>query len=112
MIFVKNSRGGRKVNMINTVSKINLSKINGKVSFKFIPKSSVQSIPYFVISPHCEGFSGNADLVTPHCITIKGNNQIKITDISQRKSIIFLNFLNFGQNWKQLADLISCQLKS
>ena len=27
MIFVKNSRGGREVNMINTVSKINLSKI-------------------------------------------------------------------------------------
>ena len=27
MIFVKNSRGGREVNMINTVSKINMSKI-------------------------------------------------------------------------------------
>ena len=27
MIFVKNSRGGREVNMINTVSKINSSKI-------------------------------------------------------------------------------------
>ena len=27
MIFVKNSRGGREVNMINIVSKINLSKI-------------------------------------------------------------------------------------
>ena len=27
MIFVKNSRGGREVNMINTFSKINLSKI-------------------------------------------------------------------------------------
>ena len=27
MIFVKNSRGGREVNMINTMSKINLSKI-------------------------------------------------------------------------------------
>ena len=27
MIFVKNSRGGREINMINTVSKINLSKI-------------------------------------------------------------------------------------
>ena len=27
MIYVKNSRGGREVNMINTVSKINLSKI-------------------------------------------------------------------------------------
>ena len=27
MIFVKNSRGGREVNMINTVSKINVSKI-------------------------------------------------------------------------------------
>ena len=27
MIFVKNSRGGREFNMINTVSKINLSKI-------------------------------------------------------------------------------------
>ena len=27
MIFVKNSRGGREVNMINTLSKINLSKI-------------------------------------------------------------------------------------
>ena len=27
MIFVKNSRGGREVNMINTVSKINLSEI-------------------------------------------------------------------------------------
>ena len=26
MIFVKNSRGGREVNMINTVSKIDLSK--------------------------------------------------------------------------------------
>ena len=26
MIFVKNSRGGREINMINTVSKINLSK--------------------------------------------------------------------------------------
>ena len=30
MIFVKNSRGGREVNMINTVSKINLSKIGGE----------------------------------------------------------------------------------
>ena len=28
MIFVKNSRGGREVNMINTLSKINLSKVN------------------------------------------------------------------------------------
>ena len=27
MIFVKNSRGGREVNMINTLSNINLSKI-------------------------------------------------------------------------------------
>ena len=27
MIFVKNSRGGREVNMVNTLSKINLSKI-------------------------------------------------------------------------------------
>ena len=27
MIFVKNSRGGREVNMINTLSKINLSKL-------------------------------------------------------------------------------------
>ena len=27
MIFVKNSRGGREVNMTNTLSKINLSKI-------------------------------------------------------------------------------------
>ena len=27
MLFVKNSRGGREVNMINTVSKVNLSKI-------------------------------------------------------------------------------------
>ena len=27
MIFVKNSRGGREVNIINTLSKINLSKI-------------------------------------------------------------------------------------
>ena len=27
MIFVKNSRGGREVNMANTLSKINLSKI-------------------------------------------------------------------------------------
>ena len=27
MIFVKNSRGGRELNMINTLSKINLSKI-------------------------------------------------------------------------------------
>ena len=27
MIFVKNSRGGREVNMINTLSKINLPKI-------------------------------------------------------------------------------------
>ena len=27
MIFVKNSRGGREVNMINILSKINLSKI-------------------------------------------------------------------------------------
>ena len=27
MIFVKNSRGGREVNMINTLSKMNLSKI-------------------------------------------------------------------------------------
>ena len=27
MIFVKNSRGGREVNMINTLSEINLSKI-------------------------------------------------------------------------------------
>ena len=27
MIFVKNSRGGRDVNMINSLSKINLSKI-------------------------------------------------------------------------------------
>ena len=27
MIFVKNSRRGREVNMINTLSKINLSKI-------------------------------------------------------------------------------------
>ena len=27
MIFVKNSRGGREVNMINTLSKIKLSKI-------------------------------------------------------------------------------------
>ena len=27
MIFVKNSRGGREVNMINTVLRINLSKI-------------------------------------------------------------------------------------
>ena len=27
MIFVKNSRGGREVNMINTLSKIHLSKI-------------------------------------------------------------------------------------
>ena len=27
MIFVKNSRGGREVKMINTLSKINLSKI-------------------------------------------------------------------------------------
>ena len=27
MIFVKNSRTGREVNMINTLSKINLSKI-------------------------------------------------------------------------------------
>ena len=30
MIFVKNSRGGREVNMINTLSKINLSKIGWK----------------------------------------------------------------------------------
>ena len=30
MIFVKNSRGGREVNMINTLSKINLSKIGGE----------------------------------------------------------------------------------
>ena len=30
MIFVKNSRGGREVNMINTVSNINLSKIGGE----------------------------------------------------------------------------------
>ena len=28
MIFVENSRGGKEVNMINTVSKIDLSKIN------------------------------------------------------------------------------------
>ena len=27
MIFVKNSKGGREVNMINTLSKIDLSKI-------------------------------------------------------------------------------------
>ena len=31
MIFVKNSRGGREVNMINTVSKIHLSIIGGEV---------------------------------------------------------------------------------
>ena len=30
MIFVKISRGGREVNMINTLSKINLSKIGWK----------------------------------------------------------------------------------
>ena len=28
--FVKNSRGGREVNMINTLSKIDLSKIGGR----------------------------------------------------------------------------------
>ena len=30
MIFGKNSRGGREVNMINTMPKINLSKIGGE----------------------------------------------------------------------------------
>ena len=30
MIFVNKSAGGREVNMINTVSKINVSKIGGK----------------------------------------------------------------------------------
>ena len=30
MIFVKDSRGGREVNMIKTLSKINLSKIGGE----------------------------------------------------------------------------------
>ena len=30
MIFVKNSRGGREVNMIKTLSKINLSKKGGR----------------------------------------------------------------------------------
>ena len=29
MIFVKNSRGGREINMVNTLSKINSSKIQG-----------------------------------------------------------------------------------
>ena len=32
MIFVKNSRGGREVNMMNIVSKINLSKIGWEVN--------------------------------------------------------------------------------
>ena len=30
MVFIKNSRGGREVNMINTLSKINLSKTGWK----------------------------------------------------------------------------------
>ena len=30
MIFVKNARGGSEVNMINTLSKINLLKIGGE----------------------------------------------------------------------------------
>ena len=38
MIFVKNSRGGTEVNMISTVSKINLSKIgyNSGYNIKYI----------------------------------------------------------------------------
>ena len=40
MIFVKNSRGGREINMINTLSKINLSKIGweggGSMSFNIL----------------------------------------------------------------------------
>ena len=31
MIFVKNSRGGREVNMINTLSKIDLAKIGWEI---------------------------------------------------------------------------------
>ena len=54
MIFVKNSRGGREVNMINTLSKINLPKIGweggmskfhiregGSISFKNIKSKKI-----------------------------------------------------------------------
>ena len=37
MIFVKNSRGGREVNIVKTVSKINLSKIEWEANATLNP---------------------------------------------------------------------------
>ena len=44
MIFVKNSRGGREVNMINTVLKIDLSNINTLIFFQFLGGGALLSL--------------------------------------------------------------------
>ena len=60
MIFVKNSRGGREVNMINTLSKINLSKIGweegGSTSIWIMSLNILffQSTPQLYIIYHCQ----------------------------------------------------------
>ena len=53
MIFVKNSVGGREVNMINTVSKINLSKIGGKGGGSTSIWIMYLNIRFFVEFPLC-----------------------------------------------------------
>ena len=62
MIFVKNSRGGREVNMNDTVSKMNLSKIGWEGGW---------STSIWIMSLNILFFFGDYPLAIPSSIQLK-----------------------------------------
>ena len=62
MISVKNSRGGREVNMINTLSKINLSKIGWEGGWSTLIRiMSLNILFFFLTAPLRTMFWGTRD---------------------------------------------------
>ena len=93
MIFVKNSRGGREVNMINTLSKINLSKIGWKGGWSTpIWIMSLNILGFFLeITPYTSAY----DICSPidiHVANVVCYNAVQLT-LLQKNRYCFLIFL-------------------
>ena len=124
MIFVKNSRGGREVNMINTLSKINLSKINlSKIGWEGGRSTSIWIMSLNILGFFRVPLSGKH--VTSLIIIVQKlghftNQILKICKIHrklrvERTSVLFCKYLR-----NQSSDLyeilyggqsLSCELK-
>ena len=105
MIFVKNSRGGREVNMINTLSKINLSKIGwqgGRSTSIWIMTLNILLL-FFESTPQCI----NTSLSAPAVLTYRQNSRLgmSITGIG----LVLTKFLNQDQSssWSLIESIFA-----